>query len=154
MRGRRVVPVLFALSFAGSCSEGSVSEDSGYLRCPDGPREQVTSVDGPPQGYDSYRETAAAVLGAPISDETEFVVSGEYGGHRLRPRARPDRADDANGWRARRKLVRRRIRPLQGLKADASTGVPSEGDQAAGCSSFLIPVATTSVRLRAPAPLR
>ena len=30
----------------------------------------------------------------------------------------------------------------------------ASSDQAAGCSSFLIPVATTSVRLRAPAPLR
>ena len=79
MRGRGVVPVLLALSLAGSCTEGSGSERSGYLTCSDGPTEQITSVDGDPQGLDSYREAAAAVLGAPISDETEFVVSGQYG---------------------------------------------------------------------------
>jgi hypothetical protein len=79
MRGRRVVPVLLALSLAGSCSEGSGSEGSGYLTCPDGPTEQVISVDGPPSGFDSYREAAVAVLDAPIPDETEFVVSGEHG---------------------------------------------------------------------------
>ena len=77
MRGRRVVPFLLTLSLAGGCSDTS-SDGGGYLRCPDGsrPEGQVTSVDGPPSGYDSYREAAVAVLDAPIPDETEFVVSG------------------------------------------------------------------------------
>jgi hypothetical protein len=77
MRGRRVVPIVLALSLAASCSDVSGSDDSGYLKCPDGPTDQLTSVDGPPQGFDSMREAAEAVLGAQISDEAEVVeVSG------------------------------------------------------------------------------
>jgi hypothetical protein len=79
MRSWRVVPVVLTLSIAVSCSDASGSEGAGYLRCPNGPTDQLTSVDGDATPYDTMREAAVAA-GAPVPDQAEFVeVSDEHG---------------------------------------------------------------------------